>query len=97
MVQFTRRTALAAPLFGALAARQAGAAVHFDRPIRVVSPYAAGGVGENIMHLLAVSMEPQLGQKLIVEARPGASGNSRHRGGRARDAGWQHTAHRRGQ
>jgi tripartite-type tricarboxylate transporter receptor subunit TctC len=27
------------------------------------------------MHLLAVSMEPRLGQKLFVEARPGAAGN----------------------
>ena len=27
------------------------------------------------MHLLAVSMEPRLGQKLILEARPGAAGN----------------------
>src|ERR1041385_327940 len=41
----------------------------------VISPYAAGGVGENIMRLLAVSMERRLGQKLIVEARPGAAGN----------------------
>ena len=75
MRRFTRRTALAAPFVGALAMRRANAAVHFDRPVRVVSPYAAGGVGENIMHLLAASMEPQLGQKLILEARPGASGN----------------------
>src|SRR6202040_3469233 len=36
---------------------------------------APGGVGENIMRLLAVSMKPRLGQKLIVAARPGAAGN----------------------
>ena len=82
MRRFTRRTVLGttlgtalsgAALLPALAVRRAGAdaAVQFNRPIRVVSPYAAGGVGENIMHLLAVSMEPQLGQKLILEARPG--------------------------
>ncbi len=75
MRRFTRRTALGAALLAAATVRRAGAAVLFNRPIRVVSPYAAGGVGENIMHLLAVSMEPQLGQKLILEARPGASGN----------------------
>jgi len=28
-----------------------------------------------IMHLFAVSMEPRLGQKLILEAKPGAAGN----------------------
>ncbi len=75
MRQVTRRTALGTALLGTLTFRRAAAAIHFDRPIRVISPYAAGGVGENIMHLLAVSMEPQLGQKLVLEARPGASGN----------------------
>src|SRR5579863_2816917 len=63
MPRLTRRTVLGAALLPALAVRRASAAVQFNRPIRVVSPYAAGGVGENIMHLLAVSMEPQLGQK----------------------------------
>jgi tripartite-type tricarboxylate transporter receptor subunit TctC len=52
-----------------------GAAAYPDRPIQVVSPFAAGGVGEAIMHLFAVSMEPRLGQKLILEAKPGAAGN----------------------
>jgi tripartite-type tricarboxylate transporter receptor subunit TctC len=74
MLPLTRRQALASALIGALSATRASAA-YPDRPIRVVSPYAAGGVGENIMRLLAVSMEPQLGQRLIVEARPGAAGN----------------------
>jgi tripartite-type tricarboxylate transporter receptor subunit TctC len=73
MVRLTRRQALASALPGALSAR--ASAAFPDRPIRVVSPYAAGGVGENIMRLLAVSMEPRLGQKLILEARPGAAGN----------------------
>jgi tripartite-type tricarboxylate transporter receptor subunit TctC len=74
MLRLTRRRALANALIGALSATRARAA-YPHRPIRVVSPYAAGGVGENIMRLLAVSMEPRLGQKLIVEARPGAAGN----------------------
>jgi tripartite-type tricarboxylate transporter receptor subunit TctC len=74
MLRLTRRQALASALIAAFSATRASAA-YPDRPIRVVSPYAAGGVGENIMRLLAVSMEPQLGQKLIVAARPGAAGN----------------------
>jgi tripartite-type tricarboxylate transporter receptor subunit TctC len=56
-------------------AARARAAGYPERPIRVISPYAAGGVGENIIHLLGVSMEPRLGQKLVLEAKPGASGN----------------------
>ena len=74
MVRLTRRQVIASALIGVFSATRANAA-YPGRPIRVVSPYAAGGVGENIMRLLAVSMEPRLGQKLIVEARPGAAGN----------------------
>ena len=74
MVGLTRRRALASGLIAAFSATRANAA-YPDRPIRVVSPYAVGGVGENIMRLLAVSMEPRLGQKLIVDAKPGAAGN----------------------
>jgi tripartite-type tricarboxylate transporter receptor subunit TctC len=74
MFRLSRRQTLTSALIGVLSTTRAGAA-YPDRPIRVISPYAAGGVGENIMRLLAVSMEPRLGQKLIVEARPGAAGN----------------------
>ncbi|MFZ0151253.1 MAG: tripartite tricarboxylate transporter substrate binding protein [Xanthobacteraceae bacterium] len=74
MLRLTRRQTLASAVLASLPAARASAA-YPDRPIRVVSPYAPGGVGENIMRLLAVSMKPRLGQKLIVEARPGAAGN----------------------
>jgi tripartite-type tricarboxylate transporter receptor subunit TctC len=73
--QLTRRQALAGAVLAPIVATRARAAGYPDRPIRLVSPYAAGGVGETIMHLLAVSMEPRLGQKLIFEAKPGAAGN----------------------
>jgi tripartite-type tricarboxylate transporter receptor subunit TctC len=46
-----------------------------DRLIRVVMTYTAGGVSEAIMRLLAPKMEETLGQKLIIEAKPGAAGN----------------------
>lgn len=46
-----------------------------DRPIRVVMTYTAGGVSEGIIRLLAPKMEEKLGQKLIIEAKPGAAGN----------------------
>jgi len=74
MVRLTRRRTLTNALIAAFSATRADAA-YPGRPIRVVSPYAPGGVGESIMRLLAISMEPRLGQKLIVEARPGAAGN----------------------
>jgi tripartite-type tricarboxylate transporter receptor subunit TctC len=46
-----------------------------NRPIRVVMTYTAGGVSEAVMRLLAPKMEEKLGQKLIIEAKPGAAGN----------------------
>jgi tripartite-type tricarboxylate transporter receptor subunit TctC len=71
----TRRQALAGAVLAPFVITRARAAGYPDRPIRIVSPYAAGGVGETILHLLAVSMEPRLGQKLVFEAKPGAAGN----------------------
>ena len=46
-----------------------------NKPIRVVLTYTAGGVSDGIMRLLAPKMEEMLGQKLIIEAKPGAAGN----------------------
>jgi tripartite-type tricarboxylate transporter receptor subunit TctC len=46
-----------------------------NKPIRVVLTYTAGGVSDGIMRLLAPKMEEVLGQKLIIEAKPGAAGN----------------------
>lgn len=46
-----------------------------NKPVRVVLTYTAGGVSDGIMRLLAPKMEEVLGQKLIIEAKPGAAGN----------------------
>jgi len=48
---------------------------HPDRSIRVIVPFAAGGVGDSVMRILAPRMEQMLGQKLIIEAKPGGAGN----------------------
>ena len=58
-----------------LSASSGAAQDYPDRPIRVVMTYTAGGVSEAIMRLLAPKMEEKLGQKLIIEAKPGAAGN----------------------
>ena len=75
MHQVTRRKVLASAVFAPFVATRASAAVYPDRPIRVVIPYAAGGVVDTIMHLFAVSMEPRLRQRLVLVAKPGAAGN----------------------
>ena len=75
MRRITRREVLAAAAVAPFVATRAKAAGYPDKPIRVVIPYTAGGVPESITRLLAVSMEQRLGQKLIIEAKPGAGGN----------------------
>jgi tripartite-type tricarboxylate transporter receptor subunit TctC len=75
MYRVTRRqflTAAAAAPFVVTRARAAGSP---EKPIRVIIPYTAGGVPESITRLLSVSMEQRLGQKLVIEAKPGAGGN----------------------
>jgi len=46
-----------------------------ERPIRVIVPSGAGGVGDAAMRVLAPSMEQKLGQRLVIESKPGAAGN----------------------
>jgi len=70
-----KRLAAAAGLFLALSALPGVAQDYPNKPIRVVMTYTAGGVSEAIVRLLAPKMEEVLGQKLIVEAKPGAAGN----------------------
>jgi tripartite-type tricarboxylate transporter receptor subunit TctC len=65
----------AAGLFLSMSALSSAAQDYPDKPIRVVLTYTAGGVSEGIVRLLAPKMEEKLGQKLIVEAKPGAAGN----------------------
>jgi tripartite-type tricarboxylate transporter receptor subunit TctC len=75
MKRITRRRLLMTAAAMPFVMTRARAANYPDRPIRVIIPYTAGGVAENIMRLLAVSMEQRLGQKLVLEAKPGAAGN----------------------
>jgi tripartite-type tricarboxylate transporter receptor subunit TctC len=65
-------TAIAAAI--AMYAHGAAAAEFPERPITVVVPYAAGGAGYTTMRLLAPVIEKELGQPLVVEARPGGGG-----------------------
>ncbi len=46
-----------------------------SRPIRVVVPFAPGGIVDVLARLLADRMGRGLGQSFVVETRPGAGGN----------------------
>ncbi|MES2561190.1 MAG: tripartite tricarboxylate transporter substrate binding protein [Pseudomonadota bacterium] len=43
------------------------------KPVRIISPYPAGGLGDLVPRAIAVSLTESFGQQVIVENRPGAS------------------------
>ena len=46
----------------------------FTKPIKVIVPYPAGDLGDVISRLLQQSIQESLGQPIVIENRPGASG-----------------------
>ncbi len=46
-----------------------------NRPIRIVVPYSPGGVSDTLARVIGERLEQAWGQPVIVENRPGASGN----------------------
>ena len=52
-----------------------GQATYPMKPIRMIAPFPPGAVVDNLCRTLAPSLAELLGQPVIVENRPGASGN----------------------
>jgi tripartite-type tricarboxylate transporter receptor subunit TctC len=69
------RAGLVALLVAFAAAAQAQPEAWPSKPIRVLYPFAAGGVGDTSLRLIAPAIEAKIGQRLVIEARPGAAGN----------------------
>ena len=73
-MKFTRRGALAA-LAAAVLATPATAQTYPDKPIRMIIAFAAGGPTDVVGRLLAPRVSEILGQQVVVENKPGATGN----------------------
>ena len=59
----------------ALPAIRSAHAQGFDRPVRIVVPFAPGGTSDILARLLAPTLTQSFGQNVVVENRTGAGGN----------------------
>jgi tripartite-type tricarboxylate transporter receptor subunit TctC len=64
-----------ATLLGALLVAYAHGQVWPSKPIRVIYPYSAGGVGDTSFRIITATIETKIGQRFVIESRPGAAGN----------------------
>jgi tripartite-type tricarboxylate transporter receptor subunit TctC len=71
MKRFVMAAAMAATLF----ATQAVADDYPNKPIRVFTTSSAGGISDIFMRVLGEELHKSLGQPLILENRPGGTGN----------------------
>ena len=45
-----------------------------DRPMRIITGYLPGGVSDTIARVMAEKLGEQMGQRIIIDGRPGAGG-----------------------
>lgn len=76
-MKFTRRAAVASAMASVAAAAVPASAQDFQqgKPITIVAPFGPGTTNDIIARLLAQDMTATLGLSVIVENRPGATGN----------------------
>jgi tripartite-type tricarboxylate transporter receptor subunit TctC len=78
-VQSIALTALAAVVSGGVAAPASFAQEGYpSKPVRFIAPYPPGGSSDVLARVLAQKLTDALGRQVIVENRPGATGNIGH-------------------
>ncbi len=76
VTNLSRRAAVASAMAGVAAAASPARAQEFpNKPITIVSPFGAGTTNDIIARQLGQDMIGTLGQSVIVDDRPGATGN----------------------
>lgn len=70
------RSIIGLAILGTLAIAQADAQTYPDRPVRIVLPFAAGGVADITARIVAEALGQRLNQRFVVENTPGAGGIS---------------------
>jgi tripartite-type tricarboxylate transporter receptor subunit TctC len=75
----TRRAALVLALLAPWALQSAHAAdqsasSYPDKPVRIVMPFSAGGMGDVVAREVAAALTKEWGQPVVVDNKPGASG-----------------------
>ncbi|HEY1289376.1 MAG TPA: tripartite tricarboxylate transporter substrate binding protein [Burkholderiales bacterium] len=66
---------IAAALLGLALATQLLAQPYPARPVKIVAPFAPGGLADVLSRAVGERLQKQLGQPFVVENRPGAGGN----------------------
>ncbi|HEY8609944.1 MAG TPA: tripartite tricarboxylate transporter substrate binding protein, partial [Roseomonas sp.] len=74
MLTLNKRALLASAILAAAASRDAWAQDFPDRPIRLVLPYAPGGVVDYVGRIFAQGLSESLRQSVVAENRAGAGG-----------------------
>src|ERR1700730_10713989 len=68
-------TAVVALVLVSFSALAFGQASYPNRPVKMIVPFAPGGASDFVARIISPKLGEALGQQIVIENRPGASGN----------------------